>query len=59
MIERLIGGAAVVALFILYGWIQWNRPHRGCGNCSCGGGTCQRETEDRHLNLLESSDVRR
>jgi hypothetical protein len=58
MIQPLIGVAAVIALFVVYGWLQWNRPHRGCGNCSCGGSTCERTGEPRHLDLRESSDVR-
>jgi hypothetical protein len=56
MIEKLIGIAAVVAVFVLFGWLQWNRPRRGCGSCSCGGETCERTGEPRSLHLMESSD---
>jgi hypothetical protein len=56
MIGQLVGVAAVVALFVLFGWLQRNRPHRGCGNCSCGGETCDRTGEPRSLHLMESSD---
>ena len=59
MIQRLIGVAAVVLLFVLYGWLQWNRPHRGCGACSCGGGICDRTGEPRHPEHRESLDVGR
>jgi hypothetical protein len=59
MIDQLIRVAAVIALFVFYGWLQWNRPHRGCGACSCGGGICERTGEPRHLDFTESSDVRR
>jgi hypothetical protein len=58
MIEKLIGVAAVVVLFVLFGWLQWNRPHRGCGNCACGGETCEQTGERRPLHLMESSDGR-
>jgi hypothetical protein len=55
MIEKLIGVFAVIALFVVYGWLQWNWPNRGCGNCSCGT-TCERTGEPRSLHLMESSD---
>jgi hypothetical protein len=58
MIRSLIGIAAVVALFVLYGWLGWGRPRRGCGNCSCGGDVCERTGEQRHIALMESNDVR-
>ena len=58
MIHTLIGIAAVVALFLLYGWLQRGRIHRGCGNCSCGGDVCERTGEPRHLEIVEHNDAR-
>jgi hypothetical protein len=58
MIKALAGIAAVVVLFILYGWLQWGRPRRGCGSCSCGGEVCERTGKPRHLQLAEHTDDR-
>jgi hypothetical protein len=59
MIRDLVGIAVVAGVFVLYGWLQWGRPHRGCGNCSCGGGICERTGKPRQLELMEHHDGRR
>jgi hypothetical protein len=57
MIHTLIGVVAVVALFLLYGWLQQGRLRHGCGNCRCGSDVCERTGEPRHLELVEHTDV--
>ena len=59
MIREVVGVAGVIALFMLFGWLQWSRPHRGCGNCSCGGDTCERTGEPHPHHHRESFHVDR
>jgi len=58
MSQVLIAVGGFAALFVVYGLLQRGRERPSCENCSCHGTTCDRTGEPRHLELLESHDVR-
>jgi hypothetical protein len=58
MMHTVIAIGAFAALFVVYGLLQRGRERGGCHNCSCHGGICERTGEPRHLDIVESNDVR-